>query len=357
MMTDLEVFRATVEHRRPERALYHAGFTPDLRKRVIAHIGTEDVSGHYGMIDLSWNRPWRPRDLARLDFSRYWEGQTLPEGTTINDMGVARVPSGFYHFSGFLSPLRDAVSLKEIEEYPLENMSAWDYSYLTEKVKTAHAEGKVVFCFAGHMYESAWQIRGYEQFLMDMIDRPAWAECLLERIYQNNLFVAKAAAKAGVDILGTGDDVANQNAMMFSPDMWSELIHKRWKSVWQEAKAINPGIKTWYHSDGNLIDIVPQMVEDGLDILNPLQPECLDIDAIHRRFGSRLTFDGCIGTQTTMPFGTPQQVKARVKEVIEKYGSEGGLIIAPTHVLEPEVPIANIEAMVEACREYGADTC
>jgi uroporphyrinogen decarboxylase len=84
-----------------------------------------------------------------------------------------------------------------------------------------------------------------------------------------------------------------------------------------------------------------------------LQPECLDVDEVHRRWGNRLTFDGCMGTQSTMPFGTPAQVRMRVKECVAKYGRKGGLILAPTHTLEPEVPIANVEAFVEACREFG----
>ena len=140
---------------------------------------------------------------------------------------------------------------------------------------------------------------------------------------------------------------------MFSKDTWKKLIHSRWAKVWGEVKSINPKSYIWYHSDGNITDIVPDMVEAGLDILNPLQPECLDIDAIHRRFGKRLTFDGCIGTQSTMPWGTPDEVRARVKEVVDKYGRSGGLMIAPTHVLEPEVPLENIDAFFETCRTYG----
>ena len=96
-------------------------------------------------------------------------------------------------------------------------------------------------------------------------------------------------------------------------------------------------------------------IEAGVDILNPLQPECLDVDAVYEQYGDRLSFDGCIGTQSTMPWGTPDDVRARVDEVIGKYGQDGGLIISPTHVLEPEVPLENIDALFDACREYGRD--
>jgi uroporphyrinogen decarboxylase len=152
-----------------------------------------------------------------------------------------------------------------------------------------------------------------------------------------------------------GDDIANQQAMMFAPDLWRKMMLSRWRQVWQAVKAINSDCVIFYHSDGNIIAVVGDLIEAGVDILNPLQPESLDVDAVHRRYGKRLTFDGCIGTQSTMPFGSPQDVRQRVREVIDRYGRDGGLIVSPTHVLEPEVPLENIDALFEACHEYSRD--
>ncbi len=354
MSSDLEDFWATCQHRRGGRILYSASFTPDLQRRLCEHIGGRDIAAHYGFFSPVRVQVRRPEALGELDYSSYWDGVELPEGTTINEDGVAQVPSGFYHFYKYVSPLRDAKSIGEMENYPLDDMSQWDSSYMGPIVDDAHARGLVVTGFAGHMYETAWQIRGYEQFLMDMIERPSWAECLLERIARQNMVRAVAFAKAGVDRIRTGDDVANQKAMMFAPRLWRKMIHSRWARVWAAAKRINPNVQIWYHSDGNITEVIGELVEAGLDILNPVQPECLDIDAIHARFGDRLTFDGCVGTQSTMPFGSPADVRRRVKELIDKYGRNGGLMIAPTHVLEPEVPIANIEAFAEVCGEYGS---
>lgn len=354
MSTDLADFRATVEHRRPERILYHADFVEDLRRRVVDHIGTEDIAGHFGFFSPVGLGPKRPEGLQPIDYSRYWEGEDLPQGTQIDANGVAMVPSGMYHFWGYVSPLRNAQSLEEIESYPIDDMRDWDWSHLDAVVTDAHAQGRVVSAFPGHMYETAWQVRGLEQFLMDVIERPSWAECLLERIAEQNQVRARAYARAGADLIQCGDDVASQVALLFSPTVWRKMIHSRWARIWAEIKSINPRCIIWYHSDGNIIDIVPDMVEAGLDILNPLQPECLDVDAIHARFGTRLSFDGTIGTQSTMPWGTPRQVRERVEEVVTRYGASGGLIIAPTHVLEPEVPVENIVALADACREFGA---
>ncbi len=353
MADDRSVFLDTVHHRSPERVLYHFGCTPDLKRRLQEHIGSEDIVGHYGLFN-SWRvGPKRPEGSSRPDFSPWWDGEDLPEGTEINDVGVAVVPSGFYHFTGYVSPLRNAESLDEIERFPIEDLSGWDVSHYPDAIAQARREGRVAAVWAGHMYETAWQIRGYEQFLMDLIDRPAWAESLLDRLFENNRFRAVSAARAGVDALYCGDDVANQNNMMFSPDLWRRFMLARWAKVWDAAREINPEIVIHYHSDGNIIDIVPDLVEAGLTVLNPVQPECLDAAAICERFGDRLSFDGCIGTQSTMPFGSPQDVRNRVRECIEQFGRDGGLILSPTHILEPEVPIENIEAFVDACREFG----
>jgi uroporphyrinogen decarboxylase len=353
MSTDLQNFYATCEHRRPGRILFYADFVEDLHKRVVDHIGTDNIAGHYGMIQPAWIDLPLPTGSKPLDFTPYWANEILPEGTSINQDGVAMVPSGFYHFWGYISPLRNAQSIHELETYPMRDFHNADDSSLKGQVEQLHKEDKIAKGWVGHMYETAWQIRGYEQFLMDMVEQPEWAQCLLDRIAEQNMIRAIAFAKAGVDWITCGDDVANQKAMMFAPATWREMMLSRWKEIWKTIKEINPNAKIWYHSDGNIMDIIPELLDAGVDILNPLQPECLDLDTVHKRFGSRATFDGCIGTQSTMPWGTPTDVRNCVKELIEKYGKNGGLIISPTHILEPEVPLENIDALCDACREFG----
>jgi len=118
-------------------------------------------------------------------------------------------------------------------------------------------------------------------------------------------------------------------------------------------KNVNPDIIIAFHSDGAIQKIIPHLIEIGVDVLNPLQPECMDIFEIKRIYGDKLSFWGTIGTQTTMPFGTVDEVKEAVKKSIQEIGKDGGLLIAPTHLLEPEVPWENIMAFVEAVRDYG----
>ncbi|HOJ39498.1 MAG TPA: uroporphyrinogen decarboxylase family protein [bacterium] len=351
-MTQLEIFRATCNHQKHSSFLYHAGFTPELWRRLRVRYGTEDqavITARMGLFEPVTVNPVAPPHQP--DFSIYFQDVEKPEGSFINGCGVLEIPARYYHFTGYISPLRQAQSLSEIENFPFPPETGYDETGLKEKVEQAHREGKVACTAVGHIYETSWQIRGYEQFLMDLVERPAWSECILDRIAASRMALATAGARAGVDYLITGDDVANQKSLMFSLPMWRRFIKSRWAKIYQAARSLKPDIQIWYHSDGNIEAIIPELIDIGVTILNPLQPECLDVPSLKARYGRHLVFDGTIGTQSTMPFGTPEEVARVVRENKKVLGYDGALILAPTHVLEPEVPLENIEAFIQACRE------
>jgi uroporphyrinogen decarboxylase len=141
--------------------------------------------------------------------------------------------------------------------------------------------------------------------------------------------------------------------MMMNPGLWRKWLKPTMKKAIQAAKDIDPELIAYYHSDGVIYDIIPDLIEIGVDVLNPVQPECMDPVKIKKMYGDKLSFWGTIGTQTTMPFGTPKDVENNVKHMIETVGKGGGLVIAPTHLLEPEVPWENIEALINSVRKYG----
>jgi len=145
-----------------------------------------------------------------------------------------------------------------------------------------------------------------------------------------------------------------QNKMLMSPATWRRWLKPRLAQVVEAAKSVKPEIHIFYHSDGDCRAIIPDLIEIGVTVLNPVQPECMDPVQLKAEFGDRLAFWGTVGTQTTMPFETPEQVRAVVKERIETVGKGGGLLIAPTHILEPDVPWQNVLAFVEAVEEFGA---
>lgn len=355
-LTQRECFRATVAHEPHEGILFYASFTPDLLRRVREAEGLgerDDVRAHFGMFAPRGLALKAPPDLPKPDFSRYHEGGEVPEGAFINWLGVLEVPGSLYHFTRYVSPLRDAQRLEDLESFPWPRLDGYTADHLPGVVREAHAAGRVAEGWVGHMYENAWQVRGYTQFLMDMIERPEWCEYILDRFMERNLVAATAFARAGADLLRCGDDVANQRAMMFRVEQWRRLMKPRWARVWAAARAIKPDIEIWYHSDGNIEAIIPDLIEAGVTILNPVQPECLDPFEVKRRWGDRLVIDGALGTQSTMPWGTPDDVRRCVREYAQRLGADGAYICSPTHTLEPEVPLANIRAMVETAKEFG----
>jgi uroporphyrinogen decarboxylase len=287
-------------------------------------------------------------------FDRYYDDIERPAGTIINKMGVMHVPGSMYHFTHIVSPLRNADTLSEIEKFKFPShcdCRREDKKVLRDAVIKAHSEGKVARCYIGHMYEDAWQIRDYQKFLMDMVLQPEICEYILDRLMEYNIETAVAGAEAGADFIRLGDDVANQRTLMFSIDMWRHFIKPRWAKVIAEARKIKTDIAVWYHSDGNIMSIVPELIEIGVDILNPVQPECMDIMEVKRKFGRQIVIDGAIGTQSVMPFGSAEDVRKAVRNVKEVLGYDGALIISPTHVLEPEVPISNVEAFFDECKK------
>ena len=350
-MTSRERMLAYMWRQEPDRVPRHAGFTPSLLEKVKEAIGGEEPGAHFDMDGLRGVGLKRPDDYQPTDYSRYFP--ELPEGTVVGGDGIYHAPGDYFHFTHIVSPLRDATTLKEIEEFPIEMYDGWTDDHMAAEVEKHKADGYATELWVGHLYESAWQIRGYEHFLVDLLERPAFAESILERLAERNRRAAVAGAKAGVDKLRTGDDIANQRALMFQPDLWRRTLKRHWGNILSAAKEIKPGLAVWYHSDGNVTQVIPDLIEIGITILNPVQPECMDPVQLKETYGDRLAFDGTIGTQTTFPWGTPDEMKRTVKRMIETVGKGGGLSLAPTHVLEPEVPVENIFAFFEACDEYG----
>ncbi len=156
------------------------------------------------------------------------------------------------------------------------------------------------------IFEIAWHLRGMTELFADMAFNPAFAERLLDRITAIRCFQARRFAEAGVDMLKIGDDVGTQKAMLMSPAMYREWFKPRHAAVIRAAREVRPDLPVCYHSDGNCWDVIPDLIDIGVTVLNPVQPECLDLAAVKKRFGDRLVFWGGIGTQTTMPFVEPR---------------------------------------------------
>ncbi len=350
-MTGWERFLAFANFEPVDKVPRRANFTAACLESITAHLGKaphEAFAMDNGRgCDL---RP--PDDYVKPDHTPWHEDMLGQEGYSIDINGCGHLSHGFYHFTERFSPLRNVSGLEAVQEFPMFTNEGWLDDTMRETVIQAHAEGEHAVAWVGHIYESSWQVRGYEPFLVDLLTDLDVVEYILEHYTQNKLRTAVAAARAGCDVLQCGDDVASQQALMFKKELWQKVMKPRWARVWQAAREIKPDIQIWYHSDGNIWDILDDLVDVGVTILNPVQPECMDPLAIRKRFGKRLAFDGCVGTQTTFPFGKPEDMRRVIHELGTSLDArQGGLMLSPTHVLEPEVPPENIVTFFEACDE------
>ena len=197
------------------------------------------------------------------------------------------------------------------------------------------------------IFETAWALRGYERMLSDFALQPELAEQILEIPYRYHLHAARKLVEMGVDMIWTGDDIGAQNAMLISPKMWRRFLKPRMANFIAELKAINPQVKVAYHSDGLIYPIIPDLIEIGLDVLNPIQPASMDPERLKKEYGDHLCFWGSIDEQHTLPFGSPADVRDEVLTRLKTLGKHGGLIIGPTHHVQLDTPLENFWAMID----------
>ena len=349
-MSPRQCVQAACDRRQPDWVPKTAGFTPAVMERFRQETGSKHPHEFFGM--EMRGAGFRPSREQR-DFSAYYP-EGLPEGATISEYGGAQVPAHFYHFTGLRFPMLHLETIEELEAYPWPDFTpAYRHEHLEAAVRSIHDRGLFASGGVGHIYETAWQLTSMEKLLSDFLLNPDRAAFVLDTITEHRCFVSRRVAEAGVDIIHCGDDVAMQHKLMMHPDTWRQWLKPRFAKVVKAARDVNPHIHVFYHSDGNVEAIIEDLIEAGVTVLNPVQPECMDPIELKKQYGDRLAFWGTIGTQTTMPFGTPDEVRATVKRMCETVGAGGGLVLAPTHVLEPDVPWENIVAFFQAAEEYG----
>jgi len=155
----------------------------------------------------------------------------------------------------------------------------------------------------------------------------------------------------GVDMIWIGDDVGAQNSMLMSPKMWRKFLKPRMANFISELKAINPQVKVAYHTDGQVYPIIPDLVEIGLDVLNPVQPASMDPLKLKQEYGDKLCFWGSIDEQYTLPFGSPADVQNEVLTRLKTLGKNGGLILGPTHHVQLDTSLENFWAMINTIKQ------
>jgi len=252
-------------------------------------------------------------------------------------------------------PLAGDAPLAEIEHhpFPVPARSAAAVAQLARDADGIRARGLAVMGgMACTVWETAWYLRGMEDLMGDMMDDSPRAIVLLDRVTALACEQIRILAQAGCDLVKLGDDIGMQSTPMMNPALWRRWLKPRLAQVIAAGRAVKPDLLIFYHSCGYVLPFIEELIEIGVDILNPVQPECMAFAEVHAKFGDRLSFWSTIGTQTTLPFGTPAEVKAVVEKNLRICGAKGGIVIGPTHLVEPEVPWANLVALKEACAQF-----
>ncbi len=256
------------------------------------------------------------------------------------------------------NPLELALTLDHLERFPFPEVdAAYVADGLAQQVADLHALGLAAGGntphLGGELFEAAWRLRGLERFLLDLVERKDMAHYLLDRLAELARRNAAAIARAGADVLALDDDVGMPVTMMISPMTWREFFRPRLAGIIDAARAVKPDIRVAYHSDGWIEPILDDLVDIGVQAVNPLQPEHMDAARIRRRYGRRLALWGTVGRQMTFAFADPAEIRREVRERIVTLGP-AGLVLAPAYDIdEPDVPWANVAAFLDAGRAFG----
>ena len=343
---------AALSHEAPDRCPMQITFTPEFAGRLRADLQLKGRGLHnpHGAGNTYELERALDQDMLLTSVgwanSYYWGGETYTDewGVTWRTIPYT-TPFGEGRYTEMVGhPLADDGAIDSYEGPDPHRPEL--YEEAARVVRAFKDEYWIVGVTVTTIFECAWALRGYEALLMDFVANPALVERILDIPYRYHLTAAMKLAELGVDMIWIGDDVGMQTGMLISPAHWRRFLKPRMARFIATLKEINPELKVAYHSDGAISPIIPELIEVGIDVLNPIQPNCMDPALLKEEYGDRLCFWGSIDEQRTLPFGKPLDVAEEVLVRLRTLGRSGGLILGPTHHVQLDTPMENFWAMV-----------
>ena len=344
-MTSKERVLAAIRRQPVDRVPRFVWLGETVTRRLAEHYGVpeEDVTLAAGNDVL---QTW-------LSINGQMERPAVQGERFVDEWGITWERSGYYN-AVVVHPLAE-LEATEIAAYPFPDPLAPErfarLRYLLDTYGDTHFVGADV---SGTLFEPAYHLRGMDNLLADMILESEECAVLLDRLCDFSTAVAVEAAKMGAHWIWLGDDLGTQQSMIMSPELWRNTLKWRLKKVIDAVRAVQPEAIIAYHSCGAIAPVIGDLVEIGVDVLNPLQESCENIDhtAIKQQYGDRITMMCGLDTQQFMPGATPDEMAAATVAKLQELGEKGGYIFAASHTIQPDVPLENILAMLQA-----ADTC
>jgi uroporphyrinogen decarboxylase len=332
-LTRKERMRRAINHEPVDRIPTQINYTADMGRNMAAYFDVQvsDLPQFLGnhMIRVDLNVPQTFNEDGTVKFD--WWG-----------VGFDTREEGYF---AAMSPLKEN---KDLDSFPWPDpLDSQLLAVAEETIKAYKDEYFITPNFGFVLFERAWTLRGFEEFFIDMAVDPAYTDALLDHITEIQLNLIHRFLELGVDGAYFGDDYGAQNNLLFSPRMWRKYIKPRLAVLFAPFRERD--LPVIMHSDGQIQKILPDLVEIGLTVLNPVQPEVLDHDWLYQNFAGDIAFYGGISTQTVLPYGSPEDVRVAVSGCRAKLSPTGtAFILAPSHRMMTDIPMANVSALLEA---------
>ena len=331
-MTKKERVKAAMNHEETDFIPYQIDFLSAAEKKVRSHFGEVDLSSvignHIAIFEPSYYSIFKTESLGsnrfKDAFGAKWELKPNEDIGTVIENPLKEPDLDGYEFP-------DPDKIMELDEIP----------GFIKKNKDKFIIGAIGFS----LYERAWILRGMEPILSDFLMNPSFVEELFDRIIEFNLAVTKRLCRFPIDAFHFGDDWGQQHGLIMGSALWRNIFKKRLKKLYDVVH--DAGLPVSIHSCGDITEVIPDLIEIGVNMITPLQAEALDFKFLKKEYGKDLTFWGGVSTQRTLPYGTPEDVRAEIRERIKILGKGGGYILAPSHELQGDIPLENILAFID----------
>jgi uroporphyrinogen decarboxylase len=363
-MTSKERFRMIMNRKLPDRLPVDFLWVRNETLRDLKeHFGTNDVETVKRKLGVDFR--WMGAGLEFPEFEKKCNGELTGDAPGAGQRYIFHDKTTFENEWGIVERVGSDGKYTEWRGGPLvgkETLDGWDVpitvvpSVQDTRAKLAPYKDSVIVGSINNPFKIAWHICGFEHFMLMMALDPSFIESLYDRLFAWETRSAVLMAAAGADIIAAVGDIAGKNGPMFSRAMFDRFILPRFQKMIRDIKRANPETYVFFHSDGELKAMIPSLIESGLDILNPIESNCMDPAELKREFGDRLVFHGAISVQKTIPNGAIRDVKDEVYTRIRTVGYNGGYIVSNENSFPFNAPLENVLAMYEAVKDFNYDS-
>jgi len=329
-MNNRERVLASLSHRQPDKIPYDLLFTQKAHAKMAEFYADPDFTTKLGNC-LTW-LGCEPADGWKEVEPDVWEDQFGVRWDRSVDKDIGNV----------CNQLVTSENLRDHRFPDPEEPSRYAWF---EKALEQKDDRFVLVNFGFTLFERAWTLAGMENLLMAMVDDSRFAHELLDGILEFNLAVIENVCSFDIDAMIFGDDWGMQSGLLMGPRAWREFIEPRIRQMYGLVRS--RGKLVFIHSCGKVDKVFPELIECGVDVFNPFQPEVMDVFEIKREYGSALSFFGGVSVQRTLPYGTVAEVREETERLLEVVGRGGGYIAAPSHSIPADAKPENIAALIE----------